>query len=224
MKKILFLVTLSLLVLAFVCGCSSVSQPQQGLVAFEPIETSSNEFKQLYQGDFQKWYDDNHKEAGLHAKTIDKSTYIIISAGEKPTGGYNIEEISLKGTQKEIEVQASLKQPAKGENVTYALTYPHVLIKIVKDPRELVLKGIDGNETPVNLKKDTGRYVGQIDNNSIEIKISGVPEKLAAKAFQLGDEIRDNFSAYQLKTDDEIGFTYVENENRPIIIEIHKLH
>jgi len=35
---------------------------------------------------------------------------------------------------------------------------------------------------PTQTKIDTGRYVGQIDNNSIEILISGVPEKISPKA------------------------------------------
>jgi len=73
-------------------------------------------------------------------------------------------------------------------------------------------------------KKDSGRYVGQIDNNSIEIKISGVPDSIAAKAFRLSEEVKVKFARYALKTNDQIRFTYSLNEyGQGVITEIIKL-
>jgi hypothetical protein len=73
-------------------------------------------------------------------------------------------------------------------------------------------------------KKDSGRYVGQIDNNSIEIKISGVPDTIAAKAFRLSEEVKVKFNNYGLKTGDQIRFTYSLNEHgQGVITEITKL-
>ena len=75
-----------------------------------------------------------------------------------------------------------------------------------------------------DVKKDSGRYEGQIDNNSIEIKISGVPEEIAARAFQLSPEIKENFAGYGLKGGEQVLFSYRENApGQPVLIEIQKI-
>jgi len=73
-------------------------------------------------------------------------------------------------------------------------------------------------------KTDSGRYVGQIDSNFIEIEISGVPAEHAAKAFGLTDSIKENFEKLGLETGDEVIFEYTVPEvGNPIITEIRKL-
>lgn len=73
-------------------------------------------------------------------------------------------------------------------------------------------------------KIDTGRYVGQIDSNSIEIRLSGVPDEISAKAFRLNDSLKANFQAYALQKDDQIKFSFIpQNEGQPVIINIEKL-
>ena len=69
-----------------------------------------------------------------------------------------------------------------------------------------------------SVKKDSGTYVGLIDNHSIEIKISGVPEEKAAKAFELSDKIKDNFESFGLKTGDQVHFSYYVNNNGQMLI------
>ncbi len=73
------------------------------------------------------------------------------------------------------------------------------------------------------VKIDSGRYIGQIDNNSIEIKISGKPDSFEPEAFRLGEEVKQGFSEYSLTKDDEIKFKYYINENdQKVIIFIEK--
>jgi spore germination protein GerM len=73
-------------------------------------------------------------------------------------------------------------------------------------------------------KTDSGRYVGQIDINSIEIKISGVPESQDPKVFRLGDEVRSKFDAYDLKNGEVIKFNYQVNAHgQSVITQISKL-
>lgn len=73
-------------------------------------------------------------------------------------------------------------------------------------------------------KIDTGRYQGQADSNFIEIKISGVPDELAAKVFMLSEEVKGSFEDLQLQKDDDVKFEYFENENEQlVIIQINKM-
>ncbi len=58
------------------------------------------------------------------------------------------------------------------------------------------------------LKRDSGTYLGQIDLHSIEIGISGVPEELAPRAFQLSSQVQEEFAGYGLETGDQVKFSY----------------
>ena len=85
-------------------------------------------------------------------------------------------------------------------------------------------QGTSVTVTPAELKTDSGTYVGQIDGNSIEVKISGVPEEKATKACRLGEKIRDRFDELGLETGDVIKFTYHLNDfDQPVIETIEIL-
>ena len=51
-----------------------------------------------------------------------------------------------------------------------------------------------------DLKTDSGRYVGQCDNNFIEVQISGVPDTKDFRVFILSKELKANFEALKLET------------------------
>lgn len=72
-----------------------------------------------------------------------------------------------------------------------------------------------------NVKTDSGRYNGQIDSNSIEIKISGVPEGMEPQAFRLSEPIKEMFDTYKLNVGDTIKLNYSVNEHgQNIILEL----
>ncbi|MBN2219680.1 MAG: protease complex subunit PrcB family protein [Kosmotogaceae bacterium] len=57
---------------------------------------------------------------------------LVIQAGEKPTGGYEIEVTSVLLIETRIiEVYATLRSPSSGEFVTQAFTYPRKAFKII---------------------------------------------------------------------------------------------
>jgi hypothetical protein len=61
-------------------------------------------------------------------------------------------------------------------------------------------------------KTDTARFNGQIDINSIEVNISGVPEGQGVQALRLSEPVKQVFSSYQLKTGDTVKFEYYLNQ------------
>jgi hypothetical protein len=78
-------------------------------------------------------------------------------------------------------------------------------------------------EEDVEIKTDSGRFVGQADSNFIEVRISGVPEEIDPRVFRLGDEVKEKFEQYNLETDDEIIFIYISDENGyDVIIDLNK--
>jgi hypothetical protein len=82
-------------------------------------------------------------------------------------------------------------------------------------------------KTSLEVKTDSGRFLGQIDSNSVEIRKSGVPESSPPEAFQLSEELKEKINDYNLNQDDEIRFKYTlpneQKSERPVIIEIEKL-
>ncbi|PKM86752.1 MAG: hypothetical protein CVU87_11195 [Firmicutes bacterium HGW-Firmicutes-12] len=216
-KKILIMIVIVSLVIS---GCNVFTQDsdndkkpqlQMGELSYEMINTYS---KEEITADLEKWYEDNFKQEGLSSLNTENHTYLLFSTGEKPNSGYGIESLRLIGTEKEIEVYVELRVPSQGEMTAQVITYPNILIKIDRDSREFVLEEI--KEIPAEkdlVKNDTGMYVGLIDNHSIEIKISGVPDEHSAKAFELTDKVKENFDNLGLNTGDQVHFTFYENNN-----------
>ncbi|MHB1420593.1 MAG: protease complex subunit PrcB family protein [Bacillota bacterium] len=199
---------------------------QTGPVAYQVLDTSSDSFEQL-PGDVVMWYEDNYRKLDLHSLIINEDEYVLLSAGEKPTGGFSIEEFQLNGLADEIQVAASLRAPGAEDIVTQALTYPHLLVKIKADQRQLTFQGFKGNTGTSNsseIKQDSGTYTGQIDGNSIEIEISGVPKQNAARAFRFNEQVKNGFDSYQLETGDQVLFSYyVNNNDQQVITKIEKI-
>lgn len=225
-KKIIGLLSLVITMLLILTGCGVNARgegPQLGQISFEVIQPDK------LPAEAAKWYQNNFAVDGLHSFTAGKDRYLLLSAGEKPTGGYAIEGLTLTGTEKEIEVKAKLKSPRSGDLVTMALTYPHVLIKLKEDGRQLRFSGIEGNDPTggggtAEEKQGFGVYTGQIDSNSIEIKVSGTKApKDDYRAFRFSEEIKNKFDSLQLNTGDEVLFTYTVNEhNQQILTSIQK--
>ncbi|KJS82577.1 MAG: hypothetical protein JM58_14570 [Peptococcaceae bacterium BICA1-8] len=191
-------------------------QPQLGELQYEVVDTSSQE---SLPSELADWYQKNYNKEGLYSFDYKENTYLLLSLGEKPTAGYGIDSLVLIGTDQEIKVNASLRVPAPDEMVAQVLTYPNILVKIEKDSRKstlVELTEISVEKEPV--QKDSGTYIGLINNNSIEIKISGVPDEISARAFQLADKVKDDFENFGLKTGDQVHFTFYKNNNGQLVL------
>jgi hypothetical protein len=92
---------------------------------FEILEPGSLEGKELV-----KWYDANSKNEGINIFAFGEWQYVLVSAGEKPTGGYEMRVDSLTQMSEDtVYVYAQLIAPAKDAVVTQALTYPNALLR-----------------------------------------------------------------------------------------------
>jgi major membrane immunogen (membrane-anchored lipoprotein) len=81
----------------------------------------------------------------------------------------------------------------------------------------------ESGEPDDTYKTDTGTFQGQIDNNFIEIAISGVPKEKAIKVFMLSDDIKKEFDGMELSIGAIIKFQYFNNESgQNVIVKIEK--
>jgi len=97
--------------------------------------------------DLADWVEANRMTGGIWFKTLDNKTYILICAGEKPTGGYSmqLESITMVAPGS-IYVTAQVISPAPDMMVTQVLTYPYILI-VIEDEEILNVDGIISDGT-----------------------------------------------------------------------------
>jgi hypothetical protein len=232
LKLLALIVTVLILCAACGTGGSGEGQPAKpevitGPLEFQLVSVNSEEFEQLNsEEEFAQWYSESYQVEGVDSFKTDDALYVLLSAGEKSTGGYSIDNVAVSGSQDTILVTADLHVPAPGSPVTQAITYPNVLLKLALDDRELEFKGFTEITDPAeqDVLTDSGTYVGQIDLNSVEIEISGVPEDEAAKAFQLEEPNLDFEGEFGLQPGDQVKFTYfVDEHERSILTSIEKI-
>lgn len=75
-------------------------------------------------------YDKNKSEPGLYNVTDNGIRYVMIAAGEVPTGGYSVSIDSVTQTDAGIFVHASLHEPAPGTMVPQMVNYPSATMKL----------------------------------------------------------------------------------------------
>jgi hypothetical protein len=221
-RKLLTIVVVLLAVPALLYTATTAYQAGRrtgGEMAYQIIETNTEDFLKLNTGEFQEWYENNYTVEGVHSFTRGNTTYILVSAGEKPTGGYLVKNIVLLQDKDRIRVMAVLQAPSKDEMVTEAITFPHALVSISNDKREIVLGSLDTEiRSELEEKTDSGTYIRLVEPNLVEIRISGVPEQIPPRSFRLYEDVAENFNSLGLKEGDQILFNYSKNINNEDVI------
>lgn len=143
--------------------------------------------------------------------------FIFTAAG---LTGCSVPGLSKAGEEGKKDLQqVSVQNPAPAAGEKKEAAKPPANTSEKKDPA-----AGKGEAARPEVKTDSGRYVGQIDSNFIEIKISGVPENLAARSFMLSDKVKEEFGRYGLKKGDDVRFNYIVNDKKQNVIqEIQKI-
>lgn len=103
--------------------------------------------------------------------------YVMLASGLKPTGGYDIGVEFVKDNEGMTQISVVETSPGPDDMVTEALTYPFEVIYIegVTDRFTVQNQNDESFELLMldeeNYTSVVGTYVGQIDNNSIEVTV-----------------------------------------------------
>lgn len=176
-------------------------EPKQGIAVNHEVvninsidDQLSNDIEQLKQTrGYEYWVQE------------DGSYLILISAGEKPTGGYEIEVKSVEDNEGQTIINVMEIEPGANDVVTLAITYPFTVIKVsgvtdqfsIYDQKQSEYQRIglgniqegdssaaggtmlNADENPIDFSQPIiGVYQGRIDNNSIEIAVGEMPVAL----------------------------------------------
>ncbi|MGB4660639.1 MAG: stalk domain-containing protein [Mobilitalea sp.] len=86
-----------------------------------------------------EWYNLNNQKAGISYLKQDGVTYVLIGAGEKPTGGFSvsIDKIFYSAADT-VTINAKVTPPGDNVRVMMVITYPSMLIAIKSDSIKVV--------------------------------------------------------------------------------------
>ena len=98
-------------------------------IDFEIVEQQTIMSNALLENSYNK----NYMTKGNYSLIDGDWIYVLISAGEKPTGGYSLQIDSItEVTPGTAYIHATLISPAEGSIVTDALTYPNAMVRFDK--------------------------------------------------------------------------------------------
>lgn len=86
----------------------------------------------------KKWLEENKVIEGDKTFTIKDMNYVVITRGEKKTGGYGI-EIDCKENEKLIEILVKFIDPNKDQIMIQVITHPLEIIKFKKVKKEIII-------------------------------------------------------------------------------------
>lgn len=145
MKKILLYVFIGALIISGCGGGGNAAQkPLASEFNYEEVDATTDEFKQ--NRELNKWYLENYQAKGKYKINSQGRTYILISAGQKSTGGYNMEILDITANDSFITITTEVREPESDQFTTMAITYPHVLIAIPEDNRSIIWEDVTGNK------------------------------------------------------------------------------
>ncbi len=119
-----------------IMGCSYVSGSEAeagSAIDFEVVDP--------YEADSEigDWYEELKEIKGVHRLDKGDYTYILVSEGEKPSGGYDLEINSATASNDTIKVEAVFTSPQPDAMTITIITYPSELIRIKQDTRDVEL-------------------------------------------------------------------------------------
>jgi len=194
MNTVLFLVLLTVF-----SGCALLEQPGRDLPQIPPRERHEPEpelpekpvesveepglaglrgisFRDL-PGSVAKWFNERKKIRGAYVYQHPNYVYIMIAAGEKPTGGHRIDVKNMNLEDFPRVVTIEFVPPAPDAIVTQAITYPSFVMSVVTDAiADYVVKTVDTQELSVEEKT----VVAVIDMPR-EGELAGNPMRLKGK-------------------------------------------
>ncbi len=222
MRKGILLILLLGAVAMIITGCTQAQANQnqnQDEAVFEQITAD-----EITDSDIAGWFAEKYMEYGVHQKADGDGeyTYVLVSSGMKPTGGYSMSIEKTGENSETVTFTVSLEAPGENDMVTQVITYPSALMKVKAGDRNIVVDGLEGieeldDELEVNDKLFVeGLYTGRIDANFIEVAVNGDSMVFLYPLEREKDEFQDGITG-----DGIVGIEYtVDGDGQKSVVSI----
>lgn len=140
MSKAFKLVSISFLSVLFLIGCGT--DPSKKLQSTEKIDDIPFERLTLDETpqDIKATIEYKNREKATYVLPDGDDYYIVVSRGEQPTGGYEVEILNVEDWGDSVHVMYKFKDPADDELVTQAITFPLDIVKIKRTKNQVLFK------------------------------------------------------------------------------------
>lgn len=101
-------------------------------------------------GEEQAWIDSHTATAGVWVKKFGDYRFVLVTMGEKPTGGYAVEFQDVTNNGSDWAIDLTYLAPGPGDMVTQVISYPYGFVKIKADGSGLRVRDVSGDQ-PVDL-------------------------------------------------------------------------
>ena len=112
-----------------------------------PIDFEVLDYQEIMDNELLKnFYENNYMTKGIYSLADGEWMYVLIAAGEKPTGGYDLTIDSItEVTKGNAYIHATLTSPEEGSMVTQVLTYPALIVRFNKGDITDILWDLSGD-------------------------------------------------------------------------------
>ncbi|MDI1255704.1 MAG: protease complex subunit PrcB family protein [Flavobacterium sp.] len=141
MKRILLFLIMAVLVSCVAAKTASVERPLYEVLVQKSYDGAKVKFYEIISqpDEFMMIKNDPELKSKIGANDINTANFLILSMGEKATGGYAIGIESVTETDKNIIVTVKETGPETGAMVTTAYTNPYCVVRI-NSKKEIIIK------------------------------------------------------------------------------------
>ncbi len=133
-------------------GCEDPEDPLEPVEPDEVTEPEETELPDQLPDEIELWIEQSKER--FAAKTLEHEgvLYLLVTYGEKPTAGYEVEITEIKEDDGKVVVTAHFTEPAEDEMVAQVITYPFDLA-MMDDPGLPVEFKATGAETEIPIQE-----------------------------------------------------------------------
>lgn len=131
-KKIVILFSILLMLTWGLIGCSDQKVESSVNNSNGKLSSSTKGFQLIsaqvpLPDEVSEWIESAKKTAGVHKMTSDGVQYVLLSVGEKPNAGYQLEVVEIVETPDYSKVIVRVKEPDPNKFYPQVISYPYLL-------------------------------------------------------------------------------------------------
>lgn len=211
MKKNITILGIAIVIIIAIFGIKNtldLRQTQQGNLNFYVMDN-----KDIKDEKVKAWYLKNYQEKGIHSVTSGESRYILLSSGQQDVN-MKIKVKSIIGKEKKIKIDGTVEVP--NQNIEQGLSYPNVVLRIKKDPREIVLGSLNLYNPmkikPTVVSMDTA-IIKEIRNENISV--ATFKNEYKNNMYLLSEDVKEKIKKGDFKQGDVVGVKINNSSKNP---------